>query len=200
MAAPVIEGIDNEVLFVVSVFVALVTILLVHLLYKSNRNSNTRQNESHFSSYSDSASSSRPEDVTQENSREGRKSYFATTLVQIPFYQYSKVSLISILSFVLKALVKIFIDLSSTLDRHLSPHLDRFLVNTRPTLDQHLDLNAIATQSTLDQKPADSWPSVDQLIRINQHSWFCKNLLTLNRLFTVQVDHQAIVSVSVSVT
>lgn len=77
MEAPVIEGIDNEVLFVVSVFVALVTILLVHLLYKSNRNSNTRQNESHFSSYSDSASSSRPEDVTQENSREGRKSYFA---------------------------------------------------------------------------------------------------------------------------
>lgn len=84
MAAPIIEGIDNEVLFVVSVFVALVTILLVHLVYKSNRNSSARQNESNFSSGSDSARSSRPEDATQENSREGRKSCFVTTLVLIP--------------------------------------------------------------------------------------------------------------------
>ena len=89
MAAPVIEGIDNEVLFVVSVFVALVTILMVHLVYESNRNSSprqTRQNESNFSSYSDSANSSRPEDATraQENSREGRTSYFVATLVLNP--------------------------------------------------------------------------------------------------------------------
>lgn len=84
MAAPIIEGIDNEVLLVASVFVALVAILLVHLVYNSNRNSSARQNESNFSPDSDSARSLRPEDATQENSREGRKSYFATTLVLIP--------------------------------------------------------------------------------------------------------------------
>ena len=84
MAAPIIEGIDNEVLFVVSVFVALVTILLVHLVYEWNRNSSTRQNESNFSLDSDSVRSSRPEDASQENSREGRKSCFAATLVLIP--------------------------------------------------------------------------------------------------------------------
>jgi len=54
------------------------------LVYNSNRNSSARQNESNFSPDSDSARSFRPEDATQENSREGRKSYFATTLVLIP--------------------------------------------------------------------------------------------------------------------
>ena len=89
MGAPIIEGIDNEVLLVCSVFVALVTILLVQLVYNSNnRNSSARQNESNSSPDrppdSDSASSSRPEDARQENSTEGRKSYFVATLVRIP--------------------------------------------------------------------------------------------------------------------
>ena len=84
MGAPIIEGIGNEVLFAVSVFLALVTILLVQLVYNWNRNSRTRQNESIFSPDSDSARSSRPEDATQENSTEGRKSYFVTALFRIP--------------------------------------------------------------------------------------------------------------------
>jgi len=88
MAAPIIEGIGNEVLLSVSVFVAFVVILLVHLVNNSNRNSSARQNESNFSPDSDPAGSSRPEDATQANSREGRKSYFAATLVLIPCQQY----------------------------------------------------------------------------------------------------------------
>lgn len=73
MGASIIEGIDNEVLFVVSVFLALLTIFLVQLVFKSNRN-NARQNESNFSPDSDSAGSSRPEDATQENTTEGTES------------------------------------------------------------------------------------------------------------------------------
>ena len=82
MGAPIIEGIDNEVLFVVSVFLALLTIFLVQLVLKSNRN-NARQNESNFSPDSDSAGSSRPEDATQENSTEGRKFYFVATFLEV---------------------------------------------------------------------------------------------------------------------
>ena len=89
MGAPIIEGIDNEVLLVCSVFVALVTIFLVQLIYNSNRNSSATQSESNFSPDcppdSDWASSSRPEDATQENSTEGRISYFVATLVLIPW-------------------------------------------------------------------------------------------------------------------
>jgi len=84
MAAPIIEGIDNEVLLAVSIFVALVAILLVHLVYNSNRNGSAGQNESNFSPDSDSSRFSRPEDATQENSGEGKKFYFAATLVLIP--------------------------------------------------------------------------------------------------------------------
>ena len=87
MGAPIIEGIGNEVLLVCSVFVALVTIFLVQLIYNSNRNSSARQSESNFCPDcppdSDSASSSRPEDAMQENSTEGRISYFVATLALI---------------------------------------------------------------------------------------------------------------------
>lgn len=78
MAAPIVEGIDNEVLFVFSVFVALATVVLVYVVSKSINNRSTRQNETNISSDSDSTRSSRPEDQTQENSREaqGRKSNF----------------------------------------------------------------------------------------------------------------------------
>ncbi|KAJ7390023.1 transmembrane and ubiquitin-like [Desmophyllum pertusum] len=71
MAAPIIEGIDNEVFFVVSVFVAFVTIFLVHLLYKSNRHEPNVSSASSDSN-SDRPSSPPPEDRTQENSTEGR--------------------------------------------------------------------------------------------------------------------------------
>lgn len=82
MAAPIIEGIDNEVLFVFSVFAAFVTIVLVHLVYESNRNRSTRQNDSNIASDSNSARSTRPEDQTQEISRdeEGKKSYSNNTI------------------------------------------------------------------------------------------------------------------------
>lgn len=77
MAGTIIEGIDNEVLFVFSVFVAFATIVLVHVVYKLTRNGtlSTRQNESNNSS--DSTTSFRPEDQRQENSWEGqgRRSY-----------------------------------------------------------------------------------------------------------------------------
>ena len=78
MAAPIVEGIDNEVLFVFSVFVALATVVLVYVVSKLINNRSTRQNETNISSDSDSTRSSRPEDQTQENSREaqGRKSNF----------------------------------------------------------------------------------------------------------------------------
>lgn len=78
MAAPIVEGIDNEVLFVFSVLVAFVTVVLVHVVYKSINNRSTRQNETNIFPDSDSTRSSRPEDQTQENSREaqGGKSNF----------------------------------------------------------------------------------------------------------------------------
>ena len=41
MATAIIEGISNEVLVFVSVFVAVVTIFLVHLLYKWNSRQST---------------------------------------------------------------------------------------------------------------------------------------------------------------
>ena len=78
MAPSIIEGIDNEVLFVVSVLVAFLTILLVHLVYKSNVNRNATQHESNTPSDPNEGNSSRPADRTQENPRQGQgwKSYF----------------------------------------------------------------------------------------------------------------------------
>ncbi|KAL9968169.1 hypothetical protein ACROYT_G026509 [Oculina patagonica] len=70
MASPIIEGIDNEVLFVFSVFAAFVTIVLVHFVYESNRNRSTRQNESNSTSDSNSTRSTRSEDQPQEISRD----------------------------------------------------------------------------------------------------------------------------------
>ena len=74
MASPLIEGIDNEVLFVVSVLVVIVAICLVHLLKNSNSSFglNSRQNTSN----TDSVASSSSEGRAQENSSEeqGKKS------------------------------------------------------------------------------------------------------------------------------
>lgn len=73
MASPLIEGIDNEVLFVVSVLV-IVAICLVHLLKNSNSSFslNSRQNASN----TDSVASSSSEGRVQEDSSEeqGKKS------------------------------------------------------------------------------------------------------------------------------
>lgn len=65
MATSIIEGIDNEVLFVVSVFVAFVAIYLVHLLYNSNINLNSGQNTPNTAA--DSVSFSSSEEHAQEN-------------------------------------------------------------------------------------------------------------------------------------
>ena len=65
MATSIIEGIDNEVLFVVSVFVAFVAIYLVHLLYNSNINLNSGQNTPNTAA--DSVSFSSSEEHAREN-------------------------------------------------------------------------------------------------------------------------------------
>jgi len=68
MASPLIEGIDNEVLFVVSVLVVIVAICLVHLLKNSNSSFslNSRQNTSNTNSVASFSSEGR----AQENSSE----------------------------------------------------------------------------------------------------------------------------------
>ena len=73
MATPIIEGIDNEVLFVVSVFVAVVAIFLVHLLQNSNINFSLDSWQN--TAPSDSVDSSPSQQRAQENltEQQGRK-------------------------------------------------------------------------------------------------------------------------------
>ena len=80
MAPSIIEGIDNEVLFVVSVLAAFLTILLVHLVYNSNatnRNATEHDLEPDISSDPDQSDYSRPTDRADESpsQEQGRKSY-----------------------------------------------------------------------------------------------------------------------------
>lgn len=77
MAPPIIEGIDNEVLFVVSVLATLLTMLLVHLVYNSNATNRTATEhvfESNISSDPNQSGSFHPfhENTSQE---QGRKFY-----------------------------------------------------------------------------------------------------------------------------
>lgn len=67
MAASIIEGIDNEVLFVVSVLLAFVAILFVHLLYNFNSGQNVQNTNS-----SDSVSSSSSDDRSQDSPTEAQ--------------------------------------------------------------------------------------------------------------------------------
>lgn len=166
MGTPIIEGIDNEVLLVCSVFVALVTILLVQLVYNSNnRNSSARQNESNSSPDCppdpDSASSSRPEGARQENPTEGRKSYFVATLVLIPwpwYYMSRNLSLISIGIMCTKLIntVECQSRCLSSLDQHLINISIHILTDTPLTLDWHSITMSIKTQSVPNQRSVDS--------------------------------------------
>lgn len=70
MAPPIIEGIDNEVLFVVSVLATLLTMLLVHLVYNSNATNRTATEhvfESNISSDPNQSGSFHPTDRADEN-------------------------------------------------------------------------------------------------------------------------------------
>ena len=80
MAPPIIEGIDNEVLFVVSVLATLLTMLLVHLVYNSNATNRTATEhvfESNISSDPNQSGSFHPTDRADENTsqEQGRKFY-----------------------------------------------------------------------------------------------------------------------------
>ena len=67
MAASIIEGIDNEVVFVVSVLLAFVAILFVHLLYNLNSGQNVQTTNS-----SEPVSSSSSDDRSQDNPTEAQ--------------------------------------------------------------------------------------------------------------------------------
>ena len=80
MAPPIIEGIDNEVLFVVSVLATLLTMLLVHLVYNSNATNRAATEhvfESNISSDPNQSGSFHPTDRADENTsqEQGRKFY-----------------------------------------------------------------------------------------------------------------------------
>ena len=80
MAPPIIEGIDNEVLFVVSVLATLLTMLLVHLVYNSNATNRTATEhvfESNISSDPNQSGSFHPTDRADENTsqEQGKKFY-----------------------------------------------------------------------------------------------------------------------------
>lgn len=71
MAASIIEGIDNEVLFVLAVFVAFVAIFLVHFLYNSNRISGLSFDLNAGQNFPDTASGSVHSSPSEENSEGG---------------------------------------------------------------------------------------------------------------------------------
>ena len=127
MASPLIEGIDNEVLFVVSVLVAIVAICLVHLLKNSNSSFslNSRQNTSNTVSLASSSEGRAQENSSEEQGKKSKQHRLNKTDL------YGQLCLISILIDFIKTVSDH--ELYSIIEDMLYPHPDQTNLDINPT-------------------------------------------------------------------